>query len=80
MEAAVRSMPYADRCWMLTGSIIEDKARDPVGAVLGLIDLAARMTSFLSKEQRYRVAERLRSCADRAEVVSAYAEETGTPS
>jgi hypothetical protein len=77
MEEAIRSVPYIDRVWILTVSIIEDKSKDPVGAALGLIECAARITSFLSKEKRFRIAERLRSAADRCEVTSAYADETG---
>jgi hypothetical protein len=81
IEIALRAMPFIDRCCILTASIIEDKRKDPVGAALGLIECAARMTSFLSKEKRFRVAERLRSCADHAEVTSAFADEsTGAPS
>jgi hypothetical protein len=50
----------------LARSIVNNKSAK-VDAVLGLADLLALMISFLSIEQRYRVADRLRAVADEAE-------------
>jgi hypothetical protein len=68
LEAAIWSMPYIDRVMLLTMTIVDSKKGHPVAAVMGLAELIARMTPYLPESQRYVIAERLRSCADRCEM------------
>lgn len=67
VESALKAMSSADRCLMLTMSIVADHSHDPIGSVLAFADLMSRMTVYLNHEKRQRVAERLRSIADHVE-------------
>ena len=47
--------------------MVVNNAPDRVGAVLALIDLIETTSSFLNVTERYRISDRLRNLADRAE-------------
>lgn len=60
-------LPPVDAVCLLTSVVMASKAGSPAGAVIGLVELAGRLAVQLSSESRFRIAERLRSIADRLE-------------
>ena len=65
---AVLRLDYIDRIALLTCSLLDHSSTEPVKAVLSLVELIARLSQHLgSNDARYRLAEALRNCADRAE-------------
>jgi hypothetical protein len=67
LKRAIWSMDFTDRASLLTLSII-DKNRDEIGGlVLGLVELAARLSPHMSDDKRFRLADRCRDVADRIE-------------
>ena len=68
-------IPFVDRACILSASIIADR-RNTIAACLGLVECASRLAPHLHTDQRYHLAERLRSVADRIELVPAFEEDT----
>lgn len=69
LKAKIWRMP------LLSLSIVEHDRKNWVAACLGLVEHAARLAPHLSVDQRYRVAERMRSAADKLEIAPAYTDE-----
>jgi hypothetical protein len=72
LEAALQELPLVDQVWILTSVVINSRKGRPLGAVLALVELVGRMSSYFSEAQRYQIAEKIRTTADRCEVAGAF--------
>ncbi len=66
LKAKLRQLDYIDRISLLTCSIIEHH-KEPISAVLGLIELISRLSQYFNEDKRFRLADRLRTAADLCE-------------
>lgn len=73
LKQQIWDMDPGERITLLTMSVLE-QGKGAVDPIIGLIDLAARMSAYLGKDKRYRIAERLRSVADHCELTSTFDE------
>lgn len=67
LKTLVWNMPPTDRISLLTLSVLDRDKSEPIAAVLGLIALVSRLSQYFSDDQRWRLAERLRTAADHCE-------------